>query len=266
MSGFTIARRVAFAGFGLRSRRRVRMTVAPAAAGSGITFNQGLRADLEFARVEENCTWLKGKAGALAQVEHFLAACYGLGVSDIAVAVDGEEMPFGDGSALPFVRFLQRAGRRPVVSERRPFLLSRPVGVKKGKRLIVALPAKRLRVSCVVTTVPGKGTETGEQFFATAISPAVFTREVAPARTFGLWPESMVKWLERRLGFRLQSRAGIVFPVRFRFDNEFCRHKVLDLLGDISLLGRELRAEIFAFQPGHRLNLRLVRKLRAMEV
>jgi UDP-3-O-acyl-N-acetylglucosamine deacetylase len=195
-------------------------------------------------------------------VEHLLAACAGLGITDLLADVAGRELPFGDGSAMPYVRLLRRAGRRGLAADLPPIELRRPVAVGGGG-FIIAVPARTLRISCLAG-IPGQPAAT------VAVRPTgrQFEQELAPARTFGdsrLQPARLRRVL--RLGFGLARIGRTVVPARSRLPDEACRHKLLDLLGDLWLLGRPLRAHLFAFRPGHELNLRFARALaRDLEV
>ncbi len=244
-------------GAGWETGRRVRLKIVPGAPGSGIVIN-GVPATPEYARAGGNCTMLvKGKT-KVKMVEHFLSACCGLGVSDIVVM--SEEMPIADGSALPFVHLLQRLGfYTGIRNQKRVLRLSVPVGVEEKGRFVIALPVEKgLRISCIFSL---PGTER-MQFFSCQVSPVFFVNNIAPARTFGPGSEALVRrW---RLRFKLEKSGSWLFPVNWRFPDEPCRHKVLDLIGDLALIGWGLQAEIVAFNPGHRLNLRLVRMLAEM--
>jgi len=173
------------------------------------------------------------------------------------VDTGGTELPLGDGSAEPYVRLLSRAG---VVRYRKgpdKALLKRPVLVKEGARFIAAVPAKGLTVNCL-----SRFPEFGPQFCSFALASAPFVNEIAPARTFaqtGASPSA----LRRRQGlpFGLKRVGRFVCAVRWRFRDEPCRHKMLDLLGDLALLGRPLEAALFAFMPGHRLNIAFARQV-----
>lgn len=242
----------------------VKMKVSPADSGKGIIFNNQIKVCVDNAQVMANCTSLKQADKEVMMVEHFLAACYGLGLTHLSVQIDGGVLPFGDGSASPFVCAFCRAGlSNSDVETQNLVSLREPVTIKKGKSFILAVPAAKLRINCFIDY-----SFVGRQFFSAVITKKLFQEEIAPARTFGRVADSRqpsaLSHLEHRLGFTLQRVQDWVFPKRLRFRNEPCRHKVLDLLGDLALLGRPLQAEIFAFNPGHRLNLALVRRIREM--
>ncbi|MEO0025389.1 MAG: UDP-3-O-acyl-N-acetylglucosamine deacetylase [candidate division WOR-3 bacterium] len=248
----TISKRITIHGWN-RQGQPVRLELSPAPAGTGIVFNSQLRADIRHARVENHATVLAHNSCRIALVEHLLAACTGLGITDLNITLDRGEPPFADGSSLPFARRLQQAG---ITGSSKPFYLTGPVAVAAAGSLIIALPCPRLKISCLIDYP-----QTGPQFFSALITPGRFLREIAPARTFGPAGTELQPLL-KRLPFRVKIINRWLFPAKPRFDTEPCRHKILDLLGDLTLFGRPLRAEIFAYNPGHRLNLKLVRRLR----
>ncbi|MGQ9708278.1 MAG: UDP-3-O-acyl-N-acetylglucosamine deacetylase [bacterium] len=248
---------VQFSGWKLTNSRRVRMKILPAENGTTIVFNNRLIAAVPYARAWGNCTCLIMDGKRVLMVEHLLAACYALRMTSLNFQLDTDTVPFGDGSALPFVRALIRGGFKRTTNLD-PLRLKKPVMVRQGKRVIIALPSKRLRINCLLSHP-----DVGEQFFSGIITRKSFIEQIAPARTFGRFKD--IVGLEQCLGFRIKIINGWVFPQRWRFKNEPCRHKVLDLLGDLALLSQPLQAQNFAFNPGHRLNLRLVRKITELE-
>lgn len=229
------------------------VAVRPAPAGTGIVFNGVLRACPGRARAYRHATWLMDGAKRVGMIEHLMAACLGLGVEDLEVRATGEELPLGDGSALPYVRLLRRTvtGSR----QRRPLRLRRAVVVRSGSRFVAALPGAAMSVTCVADL---SGLSAG--FCRIRAKQDQFVKELASARTFARHRGDPVALRRRlRLGFALEKRSGWVVPRRRRFVDEECRHKALDLLGDVALLGRRVNARFVAFRPGHRLNLALVR-------
>jgi UDP-3-O-[3-hydroxymyristoyl] N-acetylglucosamine deacetylase len=165
-------------------------------------------------------------------------------------------MPILDGSSRPYALAFQRAGfRRTRGAE--ALRLDRPVLVEARSGFIAAVPSRRLHLSCLTAV-----REFGEQYLSLALTGTVFERELAGARTVALTAEEPER-LRERLGlrFRLCRHGRFVGACRQRMTDEFCRHKLLDLAGDLFLLGRPLHAEVFALNPGHRLNLEFVRAL-----
>jgi UDP-3-O-acyl-N-acetylglucosamine deacetylase len=263
MSGATVARTACLAGTDSRGRRKVSVRLCPAGPGTGIWFNHSVRAVLSNACVVGHATCLGRGRHKIRMVEHLLAACSGLGITDLGVLADGSELPIGDGSAEPYVRLLKEAGI--VRYEKGPDAarLERPVLVKDGARFVAAVPAKGLKINCL-TRFP----EFGPQFCSFALTPASFVSSIGPARTFA---QTFVApaVLRRRLGLRfgLKRVGRFVCAERWRCSHEPCRHKALDLLGDLALLGRPLEAAVFACTPGHRLNLAFARRVeRELEV
>jgi UDP-3-O-acyl-N-acetylglucosamine deacetylase len=257
MSGATVAKTAGFAGKGMLCRGKAGVRLSPAGPGAGIWFNGNVRATVANAGVSGHATCLGRGSHTVRMVEHLLAACFGLGVTDLAVETNGAELPIGDGSAGPYVRLLKKAGIVRYKDGPRPARLNRPVRVREGARFIAAVPARGLVINCL-TRFP----EFGPQFCTFAATPASFLRTVARSRTLAQTSMSPAA-LGRKYGLRLRlKRVGrFVCAERWRFPDEPCRHKALDLLGDLALLGRPLDAAVFANMPGHRLNLAFARKV-----
>jgi UDP-3-O-acyl-N-acetylglucosamine deacetylase len=280
----TIRSPARFSHRGLATGRTTSVRLRPGPPDSGIQFNGCIPARLEYAFVEQHQVGLRCGNETVIGVEHLLAACYGLGIDNLEVEVTGGEIPFGDGSALPFTRILQAAGRKELGSPRMVQTLVRPVVVWSGDAFVCALPVVRspltahrhpqlpianfqlpisngdcpiaLSIACLVSYPEAA---IGEQSCTFAGSPEEFLNGVSAARTFGYWPalKPLPAWLEgsvRRVG-------GMIMPLNPRLPNEQARHKALDLLGDLCLLGRRLRAHVFACKSGHSLHHELIRKL-----
>ena len=255
--GATIARTAGFTGRDSLGRGAACVRLSPAGPGAGIWFNGNVQAAVSGASVSGHATCLGRGRHRVRMVEHVLAACLGLGVTDLAVETRGAGLPIGDSSAEPYVRLLRQAGIVRYDNGPAPTRLKRPVLVKQGSRFIAAVPAGGLAVNCL-TRFP----EFGTQFCAFTATPASFLRTVARARTLartGVSPAVLRKKYGLRFGLKRVGR--FVCPERWRFPDEPCRHKALDLLGDIALLGRRLEAEVFAFMPGHRLNIAFARRV-----
>jgi UDP-3-O-[3-hydroxymyristoyl] N-acetylglucosamine deacetylase len=249
---FTLGRPVTLRGRGFRTGRPVTIRLEPGTSGRGIVLNGRWQAAIGQARAVGHAV----RVGGVAMVEHLLAACQGFRVTDLAVTVEGTEMPILDGSSRPYVAAFRRAGLRRTRG-RAMFRLDRPVLVEARLGFIAAVPAGHLHLSCL-TAVP----EFGEQYVSLALTRTGFVREIAAARTVAITAEDPEQLQERlRLRFRLCRQGRFVGACRQRMPEEFCRHKLLDLAGDLALLGRRLGAEVFALNPGHRLNLEFVRAL-----
>lgn len=250
MTGASIRRPVTLRGVDPRRFDRAETLLAPAVAGSGVVIN-GVRVGTRSADVFSHTV----RVGRIALVEHLLAACSGLGVTDLAVSVKGRSLPLLDGSALPWVRALERAGLRRAGTVS-PLRLRRSVNVSEGNSVIVALPADRLAVTCLALAPDGSA-----QTVSWRAGSAAFERQLAPARTFGPLADGTLTVARLKLGYAVRAVGGVFAPARARLPHEACRHKILDLVGDLALLGRPLCAELFAVCPGHRLNLALARAL-----
>jgi UDP-3-O-[3-hydroxymyristoyl] N-acetylglucosamine deacetylase len=264
MRQHTIRKPVSIEGIGLHSGKLARVTLAPAAADSGITFVCRATGRRIPARVESvvnsHYATTVGVDGARVQtVEHLMAAVAGLGIDNLAVEVDGPEIPALDGSAKPFVALLALAGRVQQSARRRPLTLPCPLRVGSDGRWTQVVPADTLRITY---TLDNDHPAIGTQVLSWAPTERSFVDEFAPARTYGFLRDL---GLMRKNGL---ARGGsldnaIVLGNRgalngLRYRDEFVRHKILDLLGDLALLGRPLRAHVIARNGGHALNLELV--------
>jgi UDP-3-O-[3-hydroxymyristoyl] N-acetylglucosamine deacetylase len=266
----TIASASTLRGVGLHTGRAVQMTLRPAEACRGILFRrldrggEAIPARVECVTGTASCVALGGESGVWT-VEHLLSAARALGVDNLMVDLDGPEVPGMDGSALPFVRALRDAGLR-AQDEARPVLRVRtPVWVGDGETAwVIALPAPHLSLTCVVTLEPPAP---GDQAATFDTRTGDYEESIAPARTWGY--ERDAASLRARglaLGASLHNtlaigRSGFLNPPRFA--NEPARHKVLDLLGDLALLGADLAAAVIAVRAGHTLHVALARALRA---
>ncbi|GEJ56110.1 UDP-3-O-acyl-N-acetylglucosamine deacetylase [Anaeromyxobacter diazotrophicus] len=267
----TVARKVTCRGVGLHSGRPASLTLAPAAPDAGVTF---FRRDLGVeipARAEHVVdTQLSTSLGLgparVATVEHVLAALTGMGVDNCRVELDGPEIPILDGSAAPFVYLLQEAGVRTQRAGKRFLIVKRPVEAREGDKVARVEPAPELSVRFTVDFGHPLITD---QTFSFVFSDRVFAREVARARTF-----CFLRDVERMqaaglaLGGSLDNAIvvdefSILNPGGLRYPDEFARHKVLDAMGDLSLLGMPLIATFTARRSGHALNQALVKKLLA---
>ena len=264
----TIAEKVSCTGTGLHSGTPVQMTLRPARADVGIAF---VRTDLD-PRVEiparassvastRFATVLRRGDVTVGTVEHLLAAFCGLGIDNARVEIDGPELPVMDGSAASFVYLIRSAGVFTQRESRHPLRLRRPVEVRDGNRSIRVEPADAFRIHYAVDF---EHPAIGRQTFDLDVTAERFEREVAAARTFGFLEE--VESL-RRQGFALGGSLdnaivlddeGVMNPEGLRWSDEFVRHKVLDLFGDLALLGAPLLGHVHVERGGHSLHQRLV--------
>jgi UDP-3-O-[3-hydroxymyristoyl] N-acetylglucosamine deacetylase len=272
LSQRTIAEKISCTGTGLHSGKPVQLTLHPARAHSGIVF---VRSDLphpveipaRFDAVSSTrlATTLGRGDATLGTVEHLLSALVGLGIDNIRVEVDGPEVPVMDGSAASFVYLIRAAGIFDQRAERRVMRIRKRLEVRDGDRSIRVEPAAGLRVSYGVDYAhPAIGRQHKKQL---EIDDRVYEREIARARTFGflrdveaLWRSGLARGgnLENTVVLddsRVLNREGL------RWSDEFVRHKVLDLLGDLALLGMPLQGHVVVERGGHALHLELVRRL-----
>ena len=267
----TLKEPVSFRGMGLHTGRTVEVTLRPAEPDTGIVF---VRTDLDpktrvRATVDSVCseelrqTALVVGDGIIRTIEHLMAVFHGLGIDNAIVEVDSEEIPGLDGSAKEFTKEIHRVGLVAQGGERRFIEIKEPVFVDRGDQSLIILPAPHLTISY---TLSYRHPDLKDQFLSLPILPEIFEREIAPARTFILKEETDVL-LASGLGKGANRTNTLVFERNLpldnslRFDNEACRHKIMDLLGDLYLLGGFLKGHVIALRSGHSLNLELVRKL-----
>lgn len=266
----TLARMAARQGVGVHSGQPCRALLHPAAPGTGVVFRTPLgdvAACLATVESGSQRTLLRQGAAHVSTVEHLLAACWALGVDDVVVVVDAPELPILDGSALPWVQALQKAGLREGGGAVSQLRVRRPVEVRAGARSIRLEPAAELVLAVEIAFAePGIGRQAG----AFRLAPEPFAHRIAPARTFGpaaalpgLQAQGLARGasLENTLVF---AHGAVLNAGGLRFPDEPLRHKMLDLLGDLALLGRPLAGRVEARQPGHALTHALLRKAQAL--
>ena len=265
----TLANPVRYTDIGLHSGQLVSMELKPSPAGSGIVFcrtdlpaKPAVRAEANNVTSTMRATTLESGLAKVFTVEHLMAALYVMGVDNCFVEMSSAEAPVGDGSALPFVNLIEQAGIRELAEPRNEYIVSETIEVVDGVRSIKIAPYDGLKISF---TSSNDHPQLGRQFAEFEIFPAVFASEIAPARTIGFMHE--VEALKAQgLGLGGSLENTLVYDETthlnpLRFDNELVRHKILDVLGDLALLGQPLRGHITAVQSGHSLNTALAAKL-----
>jgi len=265
----TLAAPAVLSGVGLHSGRPARMTLHPAPVHSGIVFRRtdvhgrAVRAALDAVTDTEGRVVLGGHRG-VQTVEHLLSAAWALGLDNCVAELDGPEVPGLDGSALPIVSALRAAGLRPQAAPRRTVAIRAPVWVRDGEAWAAALPAAAFSAAYVVTLAPpGPGDQ------AATYDPRrdAYEETIAPARTWGYERDAAA--LRARglaLGASLENTlvvGGAGFVNAPRFPNEAPRHKLLDLLGDLALLGCDVLGAVIVVRGGHRLHVALARAIEA---
>ena len=258
----TIRRPVTLEGVGLHSGKQARVTLSPAPEDTGIVFRAGADriAAAPQSVVNSHYATTIGRNGTRVQtVEHLMAAAAGLGIDNLEVEVDGPEIPAMDGSAKPFVTLLAAAGRSQQSARRRPLTLPYPIRVGSGGRWIHIFPSTTFRISYTLDVDhPAIGTQV---LSWTAATERAFVDDVAPARTYGFLKDLGIM---RKNGLArggsldnavVLAKGGPLNGLRYR--DEFVRHKILDLIGDLALLGRPILAHVVARNGGHTLNVEL---------
>jgi len=257
-------------GVGVHSGRKVQMTLRPAPAGHGIVFRrsdsgESVPALWHHAVESPLCTTLVTPTGdKVATIEHLMSAFVGLGVDNALVELDGPEVPIMDGSAAPFVFLIECAGTEEQGAPRRWLEVLKPVTVVDGQRSARLLPDER---SMIAFTIDFPNAAIQRQSWSGAVTPAAYKRDIARARTFGFLTE--VEALRARGlarggsldnaividGTRILNEDGLRYP------DEFVRHKVLDAIGDLYLMGAPMIGRFEGERAGHALTLRLMNAL-----
>jgi UDP-3-O-[3-hydroxymyristoyl] N-acetylglucosamine deacetylase len=263
------------AGVGVHTGRRVRLAVRPAAPGTGIVFVRTDVSDRDNripvsgeAVVDARLnTMIQNAAGVqLSTIEHLMAAFAALGVSNAVVEVDGPELPILDGSALPFVQLLDRSGFRPQSTPVRYVEILEPIRVQEGDKTAALLPCDRYEMRFEIDF---PSPVIGNQVIDFVVDEATFRREIMAARTFGFAHEvEALRQAGLARGGSLENAVVIdgdviLNPGGLRMDREFVRHKALDAIGDLYVLGAPLLGRYEGVKAGHAINNKLVRALLA---
>jgi len=267
----TIAQPVTMTGIGLHSGTPITMTLRPADAGTGIIFHRsdGERTVSIEAKscnvVDTKLATVIGKQGlSVSTIEHLMAAITAFGIDNLHIDIDGPEVPIMDGSAAPLVEMIAAAGIHSLPHSRKYLAIRKPITIVDGEKRVSLIPSRFFRISydiafdhhCI-----------GQQHRSVKFSPEVFRRDIAPARTFGFLHE--VEYLKTNglaRGGSLENAVvigedKILNEEGLRFNDEFVRHKILDAVGDFSLLGYPLLGHIKAFKAGHDINHQAVEKV-----
>lgn len=259
----TLNRPATFSGIGLHSGNRVNMTILPAPANSGVRFR---RVDLEGkpeieARVENvgetnrSTTLAKGNV-KVHTVEHVLAALAGYGVDNAIVELDANEPPIADGSSRAFCKIIQEAGLVPQAEKREAFTPTEPIEMQSGETVMTLFPYDGFKLTCTSADKQGRFT----QFYSTEITPQTWEKELSHARTFCFYEEiaflfknGLIKGGSLENAIVIRDDA-VLTTEPLRYNEEFVRHKMLDIVGDLSLTGRAIRGHLIAVKPSHAAN------------
>jgi UDP-3-O-[3-hydroxymyristoyl] N-acetylglucosamine deacetylase len=261
----TIKKAVTIEGVGLHTGEAVCLTLRPAPPNSGVVFHHmkheiTIPARSEFVVDSHYATTLGVNGSRIQTVEHLLAAAAGLGIDNLLVEMEGEEVPAMDGSAKEFVAMIERAGKASQPSPRHPLIITEPIRVGNETRWIEVLPSRTFRISYTLDVAhPLVGT----QSVSFPFSEEIFVNQVAGARTYGFLRDVPLLWKQGLAQGGTLENAVIIGKRKIlngglRFHDEFVRHKVLDLIGDLSLLGRPIAGHVVARNAGHAINYELV--------
>jgi len=267
----TVGKTASLSGTALHTGEKVSLKLHPAPVGYGIKFKRKdlqdeptIDARIDNLKTVERATTIGEGSVRVHTVEHVLAALSAMDVDNAIVEMDANEPPIGDGSAQLYVDLIKRAGVTVQEEPRKFFDVREPMHVEsKTGGLLILLADERFRISCTQAGPNNRFT----QFLSMEVTPTVFEREIAPARTFVFY-EDVQSLMDKNLikGGSLENAIvvrgeAVLSKEPLRFADEFVRHKILDIIGDLALVGRRIRGHVVAVKPGHATNAELVRAL-----
>ena len=266
----TVQRSVEASGVGLHSGVQVNIRILPAPVSTGVVF---VRTDLD--RFEIPASWrhvarvsyatsLMRQGVLISTTEHLLSVFYSMGIDNVYVEIDNLEVPILDGSGLPFVKLIEQAGIKQYRRKRRYLRIRRPISVEdRGKRITI-LPDDAFRLTCDTNF---DHPMVGRQSLEMEVTPEGYASEIAPARTFGFENElDQMRNMGLIRGASLANAVcftpdSVLNPEGLRFPDECCRHKALDLIGDLALIGKPLLGHVIAERAGHAMHAALVARI-----
>jgi UDP-3-O-acyl N-acetylglucosamine deacetylase len=262
----TIKKTISISGIGLHTGKKVSLTINPAKENAGIVF---VRTDLPgkpkiTANIENVKSTVRGtNLGDIFTVEHLLSALYAFSISNAIIEMDGPEPPALDGSSKQYCELIAKAG---VQSQKTPIgtiTVTKPFIIGEGGKSLIAMPSDSFRIGFMIN-YPNHFI--GSQYFRAPVNKSIYVRDIAPARTYGFVEElDMLKESGLALGASEENAVAISksgYLTELRFKDELVRHKVLDLIGDLALLGKEIKAHIIGVRSGHDLNIKLAKRLK----
>lgn len=266
----TLASSASLTGTALHTGEKVTLTLHPAPVGHGFKFKRTdlpdqpiIDAKVANVKTVERATTIVEGSVKIHTVEHVLSALSGMGVDNALIEMDANEPPIGDGSAAPYLVTIKQAGIVEQDAPRSFFEPKEPVIIETGDSILTIIPDTKFRVSCTQVGPEGRFT----QYFSAEITPEFYEKEIAPARTFVFY-EDVKPLMDKGLikGGSLENAVvargdSVLSKEPLRFPDEFVRHKILDIIGDLTLSGRRLRGHIVAVKPGHGPNAELARAL-----
>lgn len=271
----TLAKELIYKGIGLHKGENIDMKLVPQTSG-GIVFK---RVDLEEGKniinvaVENTFDLTRGTnlrnehGAAIYTIEHFLSALYILNITDLLIEIEGNELPIADGSAIEFVKAIEEAGVADLEEDVKPIIIKEPIYVTVGDKHVVALPYDGYKITY---SIRFEHTFLKSQMAEYEIDLETYKREIAPARTFGFDYE--IEYLKKNglaLGGTLDNaivvtKDGVLNPQGLRFEDEFVKHKMLDIIGDLKVINRPIQGHIIAVKAGHAINAEIAKKLNTL--
>ena len=266
----TLRQPASFSGIGLHGGNRVNMTFLPAAPNSGVRFRRmdlegtpEVEAGIENVSATARSTALSRGNVKIQTVEHVLAAFAGRGVDNAVVELDANEPPIGDGSARPYMKMIQEAEVVAQDAPREVFRVKTPVCLERGETTLSVFPHDGFKITCTSADARGRYT----QFYEVEVTPETWERDLGHARTFCFFEEiealiknGLIKGGSLENAVVIRDDA-VLTTEPLRYPEEFVRHKILDIIGDLSLAGAPLAAHVIAVKPGHAANCELARLL-----
>lgn len=272
----TLSCSISYVGIGLHTGQMVSMVVKPAAENTGISF---VRKDVKavdnlvpahWSNVADTTlsTALANSDGTrVGTVEHLMAALLGCGVDNALIELDGPEVPIMDGSAAPFVSVIEKVGTVDQSARRKALWIHRPIEVGDGDKYAILMPSNTPRIT---VEIDFEDPVVGFQTHSVSLVNEAFRNDIAHARTFGFASDiHMLKHLGLAKGGSIKNAIlvdgdRIINEEGLRYQNEFVRHKILDIMGDLALVGVRVIGHLYAHKPGHKLNHMLIRQLLAI--
>jgi UDP-3-O-[3-hydroxymyristoyl] N-acetylglucosamine deacetylase len=266
----TLQRPVSVSGVGLHSGVPVSIRLTPAPAATGIVFR---RTDLDGFEIPASwrhvakvsyATSLMRQGVLISTTEHLLSVLYSVGIDNAYIEIDNLEVPIVDGSGMPFVDLIRQAGIRTYRRRRRYLRIRRPISVEASGKRITILPSDRFLLTCNIFF---DHPLVRHQSIEMEVTPERYADDIAPARTFGFsWELDQMRNMGLIRGASLENavcfdRSTVMNPTGLRFADECCRHKVLDLIGDLALIGRPLLGHVVAERAGHAMHAALVSRI-----
>ena len=266
---YTLGKSASISGCSLHTGGQVTLTLHPAPPGHGRKFKRVdlpdepiIDARIDHVKSVERSTTISEGSVKVHTIEHVLSALAGMGVDNVLIEMDANEPPIGDGSARPYVELIKRAGIVEQPVNRPVFEITQPIHLEtKNGSIMIILPDPGFRISCTHVGPDGRFT----QFYSTEVTPQIYEKEIAPARTFVFY-EDVKPLMDKGLikGGSLENAVvvrgdSVLSKEPLRFTEEFVRHKILDIIGDLALFGRAIKGHVIAVKPGHGANTDLAR-------